>query len=139
VTNYIRSRKKENNGIVQHGWVKPKEDYVKLNVDASFDADKGSGATGMILRDDHGFFIARGNCTIPFVEDAGTAEAMVLRDGLMMVQVIGCSKLVIKSDCVEVVDVMKNGGHTQGSATAIYKYCLFFVESLMMLFSNIVL
>jgi hypothetical protein len=42
VTNYTRSRKKENSGIIQHGWVKPKEDYVQLNVDASFD---GSSAT----------------------------------------------------------------------------------------------
>jgi hypothetical protein len=74
----------------------------------------------MILRDDHGFFIARGNCTILFVEDATTAEAMALRDGLIMVQAIGCSNMVINSDCVEVVDVMKNGGHTQGPAVAIY-------------------
>jgi hypothetical protein len=42
VTNYTRSRKKENSGIIQHGWVKPKDDYVQLNVDASFD---GSSAT----------------------------------------------------------------------------------------------
>jgi hypothetical protein len=63
-----RSRKKENNGIIRRGWVKPKEDYVKLNVDASFDADEDSGATGMILRDDHGFFIAGENCTILFVK-----------------------------------------------------------------------
>jgi hypothetical protein len=45
VTNYTRSRKKEYHGIIRHGWVKPKEDYVKLNVDAGFDADKGAGTT----------------------------------------------------------------------------------------------
>jgi hypothetical protein len=44
----------------------------------------------MILWDDHGFFIASGNCTIFFVEDAATAEAMALRDGLMMVEATGC-------------------------------------------------
>jgi hypothetical protein len=122
VTNYIRSRKKENNGIVRHGWVKPKDNYVKLNVDASFHAYKESGATGMTLRDDHGFFITGGNCTIPFVEDV---EAMALRDELMMVQAIGLSKMVINLDCVEVVDVMKNGCHIQGHAAVIYKDCLF--------------
>jgi hypothetical protein len=121
VMNYTRSRKTKNNGICRHGWVKPKEDYVKLNVDDSFDADKRSGASGMILGDAHGFFIAGGNCTITFVEDAATADAMVLRDGLIMVEALGCSKLVINSDCVEVIDVMKNGGHTQGPAAAIYE------------------
>jgi hypothetical protein len=126
VMNYTRSRKTKNNGICRHGWVKPKEDYVKLNVDDSFDADKRSGASGMILGDAHGFFIAGGNCTITFVEDAATADAMVLRDGLIMVEALGCSKLVINSDCVEVIDVMKNGSHTQGPAAAIYEDCFFF-------------
>jgi hypothetical protein len=60
-----------------------------------------------------GFFIAGGNCTNCFVEDAATAEAMSLRDRLMMVEAMGCSNLVINSDCVEVIDMMMNGGHTQ--------------------------
>jgi hypothetical protein len=34
----------------------------------------------MILRDDHGFFIAGENCTIPLVQDTSTVEAMTLRD-----------------------------------------------------------
>ena len=50
--------------------VKPKEGYVKLNVDASFDLDRGIGTTGAIIRDDHGFFVAGRNCMLPFVEDA---------------------------------------------------------------------
>jgi hypothetical protein len=37
---------------VRHGWVKPKEGYVKLNVDASFDPDRGTRATSAIIRDD---------------------------------------------------------------------------------------
>jgi hypothetical protein len=37
---------------------------------------------------------------------------MALRDRLMMVEAMGCSNLVINSDCVEVIDMMMNGGHT---------------------------
>jgi hypothetical protein len=120
-----RSRKKENNGIIRYGRVRHKEDRGKLNVDVSFDADKGSCVTWMIIWEDHDFFIAGENCTIPFVEDATTVEAMALRDGLMMVEAMGYSNLVINSDCVGIIDVMKNGGHTQGPAAAIYKDCLF--------------
>jgi hypothetical protein len=74
VTNYTRARKKENQGILRHGWVRPKEDYVKLNVDASFDADSGFGAAGVIIRDEHGLFMAGSNCIIPFVDNVATAE-----------------------------------------------------------------
>jgi hypothetical protein len=59
--NYSRARKMKS-GIDRHGWVKPREDYVKLNVDASFCADSGSGSTGAIIRDDTGRFIAASSC-----------------------------------------------------------------------------
>jgi hypothetical protein len=61
-------------------WVKPKEGYMKLNVDASFHLDRGTGATGSIIRDEQGFFAAGRNCIIPFVEDVYTAEACALWD-----------------------------------------------------------
>lgn len=41
VKNFSRSKKKMS-GIVRHGWMKPKEDFVKLNVDAGFDLDSGT-------------------------------------------------------------------------------------------------
>jgi hypothetical protein len=78
----------------------------------------------MMIWEDHDFFIAGENCTIPFVEDATTVEAMALRDGLMMVETMGYSNLVINLDCVDVINVM-NRGHTQGHADAIYEDCLF--------------
>ena len=43
-------------GIAMHGWIKPKEDFVKLNVDASFSSESGTGSTGAIIRDDRGHF-----------------------------------------------------------------------------------
>jgi hypothetical protein len=46
VTNYARARKKENRGILCHCWKKPKKDYLKLNVDAAFDVDKGQVQLG---------------------------------------------------------------------------------------------
>ena len=37
---------------------------------------------------------------------------------------MGCSKLIINSDCVEVIEVMKNAGFTQGPAAAIFEDCI---------------
>jgi hypothetical protein len=46
---YYRAKKKKS-GIVRHGWKKPKEEFVKLNIDAGFDLDSGTGSTGSIIR-----------------------------------------------------------------------------------------
>ena len=49
--------------------------------------------------------------------DAAMAEVIALREGLLLVQNIGCTQLLIQSDCVEVVETMMQDGF---SATAIY-------------------
>ena len=48
-------------GVRRHGWQKPPEGIVKLNVDASFQEGTKTGATGAILRDAKGFFIGANN------------------------------------------------------------------------------
>lgn len=55
-----------------------------MNVDASFHEDSGSGGTGAIIRDDHTFFLAAGNCDIPFIDDAATVEARALLNSLIL-------------------------------------------------------
>jgi hypothetical protein len=39
--NYSRAKKKEG-GIIRHGWTTPREDFVKLNVDAGFLPNPGT-------------------------------------------------------------------------------------------------
>jgi D-aminopeptidase len=48
----ISSRKKE--AKVREGWRKPLEGKIVINVDAAFDENSGTGATGVIIKDDHG-------------------------------------------------------------------------------------
>lgn len=55
--NYIRS-KKSKHGISRPKWKKPPEDYVMLNVDATFSSVDERG----VRRDDQGNFVAAKNC-----------------------------------------------------------------------------
>jgi hypothetical protein len=80
--------------------VKPKENFVKLNVNAGFSADAGSRSTGAILRDDTGGFIAASCCGIPFISETSSAEARALRDGLNFAGQVGCNKIEVNSDCM---------------------------------------
>ena len=98
--NYSRARKKRS-GIPRHGWVKPKENYVKLNVDAGFCIDSGTGTTGAIIRDDGGFCVAASNYGVPFVSDPPTAEAQPLQDGLILAGQVTCNKLEVNYVCMK--------------------------------------
>ena len=109
----------------KEGWSRPPMGFVKLNVDASFDHDLLRGTAGAMLRDDKGNFIAGGNWKIDWCADVLTAEAMALRFGLILAQKVGCNRLIINSDNMEVIDTMKNGGQSAGVAAAVFEDCYF--------------
>ena len=106
-----------------HGWRKPPEDYLMVNTDAAYGEDRGCGSTGVIIRDHSGGMLAAANRYISHVVDAPMAEAFALMDGLMLAQHIGGNRIIIQSDCMEVVEIMSCGGFTANSAAAVYDEC----------------
>jgi ribonuclease HI len=122
--NYWRALKKTGKAR-REGWAKPKEGHVKLNVDAGFSQDSQSGASGAVIRDDNGRFIAASCCGIEHVNDATMAEARALRDGLVLAGQLGCSRLEVNSDCLDVIITMQEGGSSAGTAAALYEECTF--------------
>ncbi|XP_073360719.1 uncharacterized protein [Aegilops tauschii subsp. strangulata] len=123
VTNYVRSVK--NPKIRRHGWEKPREGFVKLNIDAAFNLETETGATGAVLRDNNGMFIAASSCGIAHVADASWAEARALRDGLILAGQTGCNQVLVNSDCMDVVETMNEGGRSSSPAAAVYEDCMF--------------
>ena len=59
----------------------------------------------------------------PLSPISATAEAHALRDVLVLAGQVGCNRLEVNSDCMDVIDVMLNGGNTLGPATAIFEEC----------------
>ena len=93
-----------------------------MNVDASYDDDNGCGSCGAILRDDTGSMVAASCSHISQLVDAPMAEAYALKEGLMLAQHIGANRLIVQSDCMEVVDIMKEG-FTANTTAPIYDEC----------------
>ena len=60
----------------------PDPRFTKLNVDATFFAHEGIGATTAILRDEGNFIVAHWRF-VAIAADAITTEAMAMRDGLL--------------------------------------------------------
>jgi ribonuclease HI len=94
-----------------------------FNIDASYDDNNGCGSTGAIIRDSSGEMITSTNNYIPQLVDALMMEAYALKEGMMLAEYIGGNRLIVQSDCMEVVEIIKNGGFMRNSAAAIYDEC----------------
>jgi ribonuclease HI len=77
----------------------------------------------VVIRDRTGGYIAAMQTFLPHVVDAPMAEAYAFRDGLTLAQQIGVQKFTVQTDCVQVVETMKNGGFSATSSAAIYDDC----------------
>jgi ribonuclease HI len=119
--NYKLATKKAS--VLRQGWKKPPEGKVVVNVDAAFNENSGCGSVGSIIRDCSGGVLAAAHSFVPHLVDAPMAEAYALKEGLMLAQHIGCNRLIIQSDCMEVVQIMKDGGFSANSTAAIYDDC----------------
>ncbi|KAE8787288.1 hypothetical protein D1007_38774 [Hordeum vulgare] len=116
-------------GVVRHGWQRPAEGLYKLNVDVGFSEDSGTGSTRAVLRSDRGVFIAGSCSAISFAEDASSAEARALRDGLILASEVGVQKIIVESDCEDVIDTMLLDGNSLGPAAAVYEECSFLAKN----------
>jgi ribonuclease HI len=123
-TNYQRSLKKVGRtGKKEEGWRRPPEGELLLNVDASYTPELGSGGTGAIIRDSTGSFLGARVSYLESMSDAITAEVTALREGLALAQTMGCNRIRIQSDCLEVVQTMRQGGFTATISGPIYELC----------------
>lgn len=64
--------------------------------------DPLEGTVGAILRDHKGKFVAAANERLNFCYDPFSAEAIAVRFGLNLAKMMGCSKIEVMSDNVEV-------------------------------------
>jgi ribonuclease HI len=93
-----------------------------VNIDAGFVA--GIGSSGVAIRDSSGGgFIATSMSFLPAVLDDPMAEDYGLKEGLNLLNQIGCSNFIVQSDCQEVIDTMIDDGFTASAAAPIFEDC----------------
>jgi hypothetical protein len=83
-------------------WSKPPAHHYKLNIDACF-FPNGLGSTASIIRNDHGEVIGGGTWPLMNILSSASAEAMALKNGMLLLENIGCSPVVVESDSLELI------------------------------------
>ena len=91
-------------------------------MDASYDVDSLQGTVGVVLRDSSGKFLAAGNNRAGDCMDVFMAEALALRFGMHLASSVGCTRVIVNSDSMDVITA-KDGGITSGSSAAILDDC----------------
>ena len=85
-------------------WSKPPPGHQLLNIDASFLETTRTGAVGIVVRDDTGSFVGAACKKLSTVFDEEVAEAIALREGLLIAKQLACHRLIVHSDCAAVVE-----------------------------------
>jgi ribonuclease HI len=78
---------------------------LKLNTDAAFYADQGSGATACIIRNHHGEFIHAQAIWHGNLIDAGMGEPLACRDAVRLARHLGLQRVQVETDCLELVQL----------------------------------
>ncbi|KAJ8756330.1 hypothetical protein K2173_025142 [Erythroxylum novogranatense] len=95
-------------GVKVVKWQKPSPGWVKINLDAATNVHSDSTGVAMIVRDDHGNFLAAKNMCLLGSFTPKVAEAMALKEALSWLQDKGWEQVVCESDCLEVIQAVIN-------------------------------
>ena len=124
IANNFHQANEKNRVTNEQRWLKPSPKFVKLNVDASFYADEGAGASAAILRDEKGNFLAAQCKYIQYASDVVTSEAMAMRDGLIFASSLGFNRVEAESDSSIVIDYCSGQTEWWDSAAAVFAECV---------------
>ena len=101
-------------------WKPPDEGWIKCNSDGPFYSD-GKGATGAVLRDHLGCFRRGFARWYDTCMDALTMEALACRDGLILVMNYGATRVVLETDCYDLVRLWSLKDEQRSSVTSILR------------------
>jgi len=90
-------------------WKPPEVDWMKCNVDGAFNLTDCSGATGLVLRDHRGGFAGARARWHKHSLSALSMEAQAVREGTEFALDKGIRKLVVATDCLELVKLWELG------------------------------
>jgi hypothetical protein len=110
--------------VVTDKWTRPPPRTLKLNVDASFVEEEKTGVVGAVRRDYMGNFMHAKCELLPHVQTVAMAEAMAIREGLKMVEEMGCHHIIVESDSAETIQALTGESRWWSESSAIFADCI---------------
>lgn len=89
-------------------WVKPKQNLIKVSVDAAVFEDRGGVGFGFVARNSDGELVEARAMVHPHLVAPVVAEAMAFKEALSWMDNRGWHEAVIESDCLSVVQAVRS-------------------------------
>ncbi|XP_048502802.1 uncharacterized protein LOC125498610 [Beta vulgaris subsp. vulgaris] len=87
-------------------WAAPEEGWVKINVDVVVKEENGVGL-GVVGRDHKGDVLVCGSRRWEWSTAVDEVDALAVRWGMRMAKTRGYRNIVVESDCLSIIDVLK--------------------------------
>jgi hypothetical protein len=81
-------------------WSPPATGWHKANVDGAMSSDSSHGGGSIVLRDEHGSFMAGAFHFFPSVSDPERSELLACRSVVQLAKNMGISRLMLETDCL---------------------------------------
>jgi ribonuclease HI len=107
----------ENQIMQQQTWQKPREGWLKYNVDAEFNNSRGTTNRGWCIRDENGNFVGAGTAWYHGIYDSTVAEALALKETIQVAIHMNIECMIYESDSQLLVQAIhaKYGGRSEFS------------------------
>ncbi|KAL8131281.1 hypothetical protein AgCh_007272 [Apium graveolens] len=89
-------------------WVAPQSEYMKISADAATFLEYNASGLAFVVRDDHGELLQAHTKLLPGLVSAAMAEAVVIKEVISWIKRTGCSKVVVESDSLIVVQAIRS-------------------------------
>jgi len=83
-------------------WLKPDQNWIKINTDGAFRVADATGGGGVVIRNHQGSFIAGANQFFPCLLDAEHAELQACRMGLHLAKDLQLANVILETDNIGV-------------------------------------
>jgi ribonuclease HI len=89
-------------------WQKPPSGWTKINTDAAFTKNKGTGTSGAVIGNDQGVVLAAAARVHFNIADVLMAEALATRDGVLLAVEQGMMKVILETDNASVTSLLSS-------------------------------
>ncbi|KAL8136154.1 hypothetical protein AgCh_010667 [Apium graveolens] len=104
-------------------WVKPRQNEVKITVDAAVFEDKGSSGIGIIARVHGGYMLhAKTKCYSEVLHPT-LAEALAIKEALSWIKTMEWNVVTIESDCLVVVQMIRSSAPMRSRLGQVIQEC----------------
>ncbi|KAE8807744.1 Cyclopropane-fatty-acyl-phospholipid synthase [Hordeum vulgare] len=106
-------------------WKTPREDVIKINLDAAYNASTGDGGWGAVARDHEGAMVGLAAGRLTHLTDPLQAETEALRHAIDFAEDQGMGRVIFEMDCSNLQQAISSTSQDRGPLGILFREAKF--------------